>query len=111
MTPKHVALNTEDPKRRNVWCYTLGQSAHTGHPAVFPYNLAQDHILSWTNEGDIVLDPFMGSGTTAVAAVRNKRKFVGFELNPEYYDMANKRLQDLTGPFHIYGNIGIKGDL
>lgn len=105
---KSVKINTEDPKRRNVWCYTMGQSDHTGHPAVFPYKLALDHICSWSNKGDVVLDPFMGSGTTAMACAQMGRKFIGFEKNVNYYKAANERLRKFTGPFRIYGNIGIE---
>lgn len=66
-----------------------------GHPAVFPEKLANDHILSWSNEGDIVLDPFMGSGTTAKMAKLNGRKFIGFEISQEYCDIAENRLKDI----------------
>ena len=62
---------------------------------ILPYirfRLARDHIISWSNEGDTVLDPFIGSGTTAIAAIREKRNFIGFELNKEYYDKACKRI-------------------
>lgn len=93
-SPKLVRINQSDPKRRNVWSYTLGSSDHTGHPAVFPYKLAVDHILSWTNEGDIVLDPFIGSGTTAVAAVNLNRHYIGFELNEEYHNIAETRVKN-----------------
>jgi site-specific DNA-methyltransferase (adenine-specific) len=63
-----------------------------GHPAVFPEQLANDHIISWSNEGDVVLDPFMGSGTTAKMAIINRRNFIGFEVSKEYCDLANERL-------------------
>lgn len=89
----------------NVWVYCVGGNT-TGHPAVFPQELAEDHIKSWSNKGDVVLDPFMGSGTTALASVTLGRKFIGYELSQEYLDIANSRLKKLTGPFRIYGNIG-----
>lgn len=60
----------------------------TGHPAVFPETLARDHIISWSGEGDTVLDPFMGSGTTGVACVNAGRKFTGIELDQGYFDIA-----------------------
>lgn len=61
-----------------------------------------------TNEAvDTILDNCMGSGTTAVAGVLEKRSFIGFELNKEYYDKSNARLKELTGPFKLYGNIGV----
>ena len=72
--------------RNNIWKYTVGFNINTGkHPAVFPYELAQDHILSWSNEGDTVFDPFLGSGTTMQAAIFNKRKFIGCEIDETYF--------------------------
>ena len=55
--------------------------------------LAEDHILSWSNPGDIVLDPFMGSGTTAKMALKNERQFIGFEISQEYVDICNSRIK------------------
>jgi DNA modification methylase len=78
----------------NVWMYGVGQTKN-GHPAPFPEQLAQDHILSWSNEGDIVFDPFMGSGTTAKMAQINNRRFIGFEISPEYIEIINKRLESI----------------
>lgn len=80
--------------RFNVWNIPSVQSSkeRTGHPAQFPEALARDHILSWSKEGDTVLDPFMGSGTTGVAAFQTGRNFIGFELSQEYFDMADDRL-------------------
>ena len=63
------------------------------HPATFPEALARDHILSWSNEGDIVLDPFSGSGTTAKMAKLMGRQFIGIEVNPEYCEIAEERLR------------------
>lgn len=62
------------------------------HPAPFPDHLAKDHIISWSNEGDTVLDPFMGSGTTGVACVQTNRKFIGIELDQTYFNMAKNRI-------------------
>ena len=62
------------------------------HPAVFPEQLAEDCILSWSKENDLILDPFMGSGTTAKMAMINHRNFIGFELNEEYYKKMSKRI-------------------
>ena len=84
--------------RFNIWNYGVGFNQTTkdgcahGHPAAFPEALARDHILSWSNEGDIVLDPFSGSGTTAKMAKLNGRKFIGVEINQEYCDIAANRL-------------------
>lgn len=82
--------------KRNIFEYVIGTGKGKGikHPAVFPEQLAQDHILSWSNEGDIVLDTFMGSGTTAKMALLNNRQYIGFELSEEYCEIANKRLEE-----------------
>ena len=87
-----VRVCPEYSRRPNIWQIAVGQNK-TGHPAVFPYKLAQDHLRTWTNEGDTVLEPFLGSGTTAIACIKEKRHFIGFELNKEYYDKACKRIQ------------------
>jgi site-specific DNA-methyltransferase (adenine-specific) len=62
------------------------------HPAIFSERLAEDHILSWSNPGDIVLDPFMGSGTTGKMALKNGRRFIGIEISPEYLAIAEQRI-------------------
>ena len=77
--------------RKNIFEYDHPNS-HIDHPAMFPEILAREHVYSWSNESDLVLDPFMGSGTTAVACIKEKRHFIGFELNKEYYDKACKRI-------------------
>jgi len=64
-----------------------------GHPAVFPEQLANDHIISWSNENDIVYDPFMGSGTTAKMALKNNRLYIGSEISKEYCDIAEQRIK------------------
>jgi site-specific DNA-methyltransferase (adenine-specific) len=79
--------------RWNYWLlYHQQRGIETNHPATFPEALARDHILSWSNEGDIVLDPFSGSGTTAKMAKHNGRRWIGIEVNPEYCEIAEKRL-------------------
>lgn len=102
-----VKLN-ETAIRNNWWYVPKGASEGSSfHPAVYPPSLARDHIISWSNKGDLVLDPFMGSGTTAIEAVKLGRKFIGFDVSPDYIKGANARLRKLTGPFRLYGNIGI----
>lgn len=83
----------------NVWEYATGRGGSTNdliafeHPAIFPEKLVADHITSWTNEGDLVYDCFMGSGTTAkVAAVMN-RYFLGSEIETDFVELSNKRLK------------------
>ena len=66
-----------------------------GHGACFPVELVKDLVNAFSKEGDIILDPFMGSGTTAVAALECNRKYIGFEIIPEYVDFANDRIQKL----------------
>jgi len=61
---------------------------------VFPEQLAHDHIISWSNEGDTVLDPMMGSGTTGKMAKILKRNFIGIEISKEYFDIATRRIED-----------------
>jgi DNA modification methylase len=79
--------------RHNVWRLDTARGRNThGHPAPYPEWLACDHIVSWSNEGDSVLDPFMGSGTTGVAAKNLNRKFIGIELDPDYFKIAEDRI-------------------
>ena len=77
--------------RRNNWWYIPPQKGKE-HPAVFPEQLANDHIISWSNEGNTVFDPFMGSGTTGKMAVLNNRKFIGIELDNTYFEIAKERI-------------------
>lgn len=78
--------------KRNNWWYVPSQKGN-GHPAVFPEQLVNDHILTWSNEGDVIFDPFLGSGTTAKMAILNNRHYVGFELSDEYYQLALERIE------------------
>lgn len=87
--------------RFNIWKYSVGGSGNSykekyvkGHPAVFPEKLAQDHIISWSNKFDIVYDPFMGSGTVAKMCILNDRNFIGSEIDKDYCDICNKRIED-----------------
>jgi DNA modification methylase len=85
-------VGSEYKRRFNVWSINVSAKTY-GHPAIFPEQLAKDHIVSWSNEGDIVLDPFLGSGTTAKMALLNNRNFIGFELSQEYCKIAEKRIE------------------
>ena len=91
----------ETSRRFNVWMVGRGKNLST-HPAVFPYELARDHILSWSNEGDLVLDPFMGSGTTAVAAKNNGRNFIGFEIDSSYFKESCDVVDEVKKQVHLF---------
>ena len=89
-TKKTFVLNMERYKD-NIWDCAISQNK-TEHPAVFPESLVSDHIISWSNEGDIVYDPFMGSGTTAIAAKKLNRNYIGSEISQDYCAIAESRL-------------------
>lgn len=82
----------------NIWDYAVGLGGSTNdkiafkHPAIFPEKLAQDHILSWSNEGDLVFDPMCGSGTTCKMAKLNHRNYLGMEISEEYTKIAQERM-------------------
>lgn len=83
---------TKDTKYHpNIFSYTVG-GQKTGHPAVFPDKLAEDQIISWSNEGDLIFDPFMGSGTTGKMAIIRNRNFLGIEKVNKYFDIALERV-------------------
>lgn len=94
---KRKPVKTEKIKG-NVWYFTTGKNHSTKyveafkHPAIFPEALVRDHITSWSNKGDMVLDPFMGSGTTGVEALKLGRNFIGIDINPEYVELSRKRI-------------------
>ena len=78
--------------RINIWIYTTSFNTKTNHPAIFPEKLARDHIISWSNEGDIVLDPMCGSGTTLVEAKKLNRRYIGIDISKEYCEISRKRV-------------------
>lgn len=79
-------------QRFNVWSINSEKNNKTGHPAVFPEKLVEDHIRSWSNEGDLVLDMMMGSGTVPYVAKNINRKYIGIELDEEYFEIAKERV-------------------
>jgi site-specific DNA-methyltransferase (adenine-specific) len=86
-------------RRTNVWEYLIGRGHSASdniaykHPAIFPEKLVQDHIISWSNPGDVVFDPMCGSGTTLKMAKLNKRDFIGIDISSEYCKIAEERLR------------------
>ena len=91
-----TTITKEKKQKENIWKFNTGNASgddKTKHNAPFPEKLAQDHIISWSNEGDLVYDPFMGSGTTAKMAILNNRKYVGSEISEEYCDIIEERIK------------------
>jgi site-specific DNA-methyltransferase (adenine-specific) len=90
----------EQKIKGNIWYYSVGwghsykEEYLKGHPAGFPERLAQDLILSWSNEGDLVYDPFTGAGTTEKMAILTGRRWIGSEISEEYCQLANRRIAD-----------------
>ena len=86
----------------NIWDFYVGGGNSTSdkiafsHPAIFPEELVKRHLLSWSNAGDLIYDPFMGSGTTAKISIMNNRNWIGSELSQEYCDIIIKRLENLV---------------
>ena len=95
--------------KTSIWKFGAGASKGTqdkfafNHAGTFPEPLARDHILSWSNPGDLVLDPFMGSGTTAKMAMQNGRHYLGFDISQEYVDLAKKRVAWANPPLLVVG--------
>ena len=83
---------------KSVWSFPAASARRVGHPAPFPEELPRRLIELYTFRGDVVLDPFCGSGTTCLAAKRLERHFVGYEINPDYVRLAESRLAELQGP-------------
>lgn len=87
-------------RRTNVWQYTVGSGLSTKdklahqHPAIFPEQLALDHILSWSKTGDLILDPMCGSGTVGKMAIQNGRNFIGIDISSEYIEITKERLKE-----------------
>lgn len=83
----------EDKIDFNIWFMNVAKSKYT-NSAPFPEELVDRHLISWSNPGDIVLDPFMGSGTTAVECIKNDRYYIGYEISEEYCDIIESRILD-----------------
>lgn len=89
---------SEYGRRTNIWEYGVGKGKSAKddiafeHPAIFPENLANDHIISWSNANELIYDPFMGSGTTAKMAMLNNRKYIGSEISEDYCKIIETRI-------------------
>jgi site-specific DNA-methyltransferase (adenine-specific) len=98
MADMKYKMGLDTRKDDNIWKLNVGYGKSSldkisfEHPATFPESLAEKHILSWSNEGDTVLDPMAGSGTTLKMAKKNNRNYIGIEISPEYIEIINKRL-------------------
>lgn len=96
---KEKKARPEYSVRWNIWTYDVGSlimaddRLWVGHPGIFPIKLAEDHIKSWTNKGDLVFDPMSGSGQTLIAAKRLGRHYIGMDISDNYCTLANKRLE------------------
>ena len=108
-TSRHRKATTNKKKiKGNIWYYKIGSNQTTKdkiafqHPAIFPEQLASDHITSWSNEGDLVYDCFMGSGTTAKMSILNNRNWVGSEISQAYCEIAQKRIEQAQGQFQYF---------
>jgi site-specific DNA-methyltransferase (adenine-specific) len=113
LRPKHGARKPirENKTRGNIWFFATGYGHSTQyqeayrHPAILPEALAKDCVISWSNRGDIVLDPFMGSGTTAVVAAQLGRQWIGFEINSEYVTLARERIARGTAQLCLFNPV------
>ncbi len=89
----------KEKTKNNIWSYAVGLGGTTSdkiafkHPAVFPEKLAEDHILSWSNKGDLIFDPMCGSGTTCKMAVKHSREFIGVDISKDYIAIAKERIK------------------
>ena len=93
--------------RYNVWDMppVMSNIERKGHPAQFPEQLANDHIITWSNPGDIVFDPFVGSGTTAKMAYLNGRNYCGIDISEEYCEIARRRVEQAQAQQCLFGNV------
>jgi DNA modification methylase len=90
---KKIPPVPEYSPRNNIWKYVTSFNDRNDHPAVFPEQLANDHILSWSDKEEVVLDPFCGSGTTLKMACINKRKYIGIDISEKYCNMSIERVK------------------
>jgi site-specific DNA-methyltransferase (adenine-specific) len=85
---------------KSIWTFPSVTARKVGHPAPFPVELPARLMQLYTFENEVALDPFMGSGQTAIAALNNQRKYVGYEINPDYIRLAEERIAQETDNLH-----------
>jgi len=78
---------------KSIWKFSAERARKIGHPAPFPVDLPYRTIQLYTFEGDVVLDPFVGAGTTCIAALKTNRKYVGYDIDKKYCDLSEQRLK------------------
>ncbi len=92
MSRKFESCNFKRGELQNLWQIKRGKKIHKDHGAVFPVELVEKIILNFSNEGDLIIDPFMGTGTTGVACKMHNRNFTGFDKSKKYFDFASERI-------------------
>jgi DNA modification methylase len=86
---------------KSIWTFPAEPATKIGHPAPFPVELPYRLIQLYTFEGDIILDPFIGSGQTAIAAIKTKRHYIGYDINKDYIKLAEKRIKEFSANFLV----------
>jgi len=87
---------------KSVWTFPAVSARQIGHPAPFPEELPHRLIQLYTFKGDVVLDPFVGSGSTCLSAIKDERNYIGYDINPDYVKLAEKRIYDYTGQLRLF---------
>ena len=102
-TEKENTIEKEDfiEWTKSIWTFPAASAKKIGHPAPFPEELPRRLMELYSFKGDVVLDPFIGSGTTALAALKLKRHFIGYEISPEYVDLANTQISKIKGQLKL----------
>jgi site-specific DNA-methyltransferase (adenine-specific) len=103
---KGTAFTEEEPGEltKSVWTFPAVSARSIGHPAPFPEELPHRLIKLYTFKGDIILDPFCGSGTTCLSAIKNGRHYIGYDVDEKYVKLANKRILSFTAQSELFDN-------
>ena len=87
---------------KSIWTFSAVSARQIGHPAPFPEELPHRLIQLYSFKGDVVLDPFVGSGMTCLSAIKDKRNYIGYDVNPEYVKLAEKRISNYTNQLRLF---------